>query len=120
MADGFDCDVVVESHLGEVLNAKNEQLLTAITAVAIQAHNHAKLNLEHDPRRIDTGNLRNSIDYEAEIDGNVAEAIIGTNVEYAPYVHFGTSKMEPNRFLQNAVAENTEEFRAIVEQYLKE
>lgn len=35
---------------------------------------------------VNTGNLRNSITYE--INDNVG--IVGTNVEYAPYVEFGT------------------------------
>lgn len=35
---------------------------------------------------VNTGNLRNSITYEVE--GN--EGTVGTNVEYAPYVEFGT------------------------------
>ena len=35
---------------------------------------------------VDTGNLRSSITYD--VDGD--EGVIGTNVEYAPYVEFGT------------------------------
>ena len=35
---------------------------------------------------VDTGNLQDSITYE--VNGN--EGVVGTNVEYAPYVEFGT------------------------------
>ena len=44
---------------------------------------------------------------------------IGTNVEYAPYVHDGTSKMAANRFLKNAVVKHKDEYKAIIEQQLK-
>jgi len=40
--------------------------------------------------------------------------MIGTNVEYAVYVHEGTSRMKANRFLKNAIDENKSELREIV------
>ena len=40
----------------------------------------------------DTGRLKNSITYD--VVGNVGE--VGTNVEYAPYVEFGTGKFAEN------------------------
>ena len=43
---------------------------------------------------------------------------IGTNVEYAPYVHEGTDRMAPNRFLKNAIEKNKSEFEQIFEQLL--
>ena len=44
---------------------------------------------------------------------------IGSNVEYAIYVHEGTSKMSANRFLKNAVMNHRDEYKAIAEQELK-
>lgn len=41
---------------------------------------------------------------------------VGTNVEYAAYVHEGTQKMAPNRFLKNAFTKNEEQIR----KYIKE
>ncbi len=49
---------------------------------------------------IDTGNLVNSI--QVELTGPAA-AVVYTNVEYAPYLEFGTIDMEPRPFLQPAV-----------------
>lgn len=49
----------------------------------------AGLLVEAEAKRncpVDTGNLRSSI--KSEVNGNTAT--IGTNVEYAPYVEFGT------------------------------
>lgn len=39
---------------------------------------------------------------------------IGTNVSYATYVHEGTRKMAPNRFLKRAIEENRDELKDIV------
>lgn len=43
---------------------------------------------------------------------------VGTNVEYAPYVHDGTMRMSPNRFLKNAIEKNRAEYYKIIESYL--
>ncbi len=43
---------------------------------------------------------------------------VGTNVEYATYVHDGTSSMTPNHFLRNAVTMNADEYRAIAKKEL--
>lgn len=46
-------------------------------------------------------------------------AYIGTNVEYAVYVHDGTSKMKPNRFLKNAITKHRDVLKSIIERELK-
>lgn len=66
------------------------------------------------PRRIDTGNLRNSISGAVDDQGDDIIAVIGTNVEYAQYVHDGTTKMTANRFLKDALTHNIDEYREIV------
>ena len=45
--------------------------------------------------------------------------MIGTNVEYAVYVHEGTSRMKPNRFLKKAMDENKAELLQIVAKELR-
>lgn len=49
---------------------------------------------------VDTSNLRNSIQPTPARDNEIQ---IGTNVEYAPYVELGTSKMEAQPFLTPAI-----------------
>lgn len=44
---------------------------------------------------------------------------IGTNVEYAIYVHEGTSRMTPNRFLKNAAERNQKQIRDYIEKIIK-
>ena len=43
---------------------------------------------------------------------------IGTGVKYAIYVHEGTDRMSPNRFLKNAVENNQGEIISIIKQEL--
>lgn len=43
---------------------------------------------------------------------------VGTNVEYAPYVHDGTMRMSPNPFIKNAMEKHKGEYKAIIETYL--
>ncbi len=40
--------------------------------------------------------------------------LVGTNVEYALYVHEGTTDMTPNRFITNAIKNNGAEFEQIM------
>jgi len=59
---------------------------------------------------VDTGRLKGSITTHAgeTEDGNRHEVCVGTNVEYAPYVEFGTRKMNPKPYLRPAFDETKE------------
>ena len=46
--------------------------------------------------------------------------LVGTNVEYAVYVHEGTSEMAPNRFLANAMRNNSAELEKIMKSVLSQ
>lgn len=52
---------------------------------------------------VDTGRLRSSITNQLGTDGGGLLAVIGTNVEYAPYVELGTSKAPAQPFLLPAL-----------------
>ena len=114
----------------------------ALTMVGMEAEGDAKIAIESDPRRVDTGRLRNSITWattkehsEVEptqdsedasssdgLDTSQAEedaVVIGTNVEYAYEIHEGRKGLDPNRFLRNAVERNMEKYRTIIDETLK-
>lgn len=46
--------------------------------------------------------------------------LVGTNVEYALYVHEGTRNMAPNRFIANALRNNTAELEKIIKSVLSQ
>ena len=60
---------------------------------------------------VDTGRLRNSITHQ-QYDENTE--IIGTNVEYAPYVELGTHKMRSRPYLRPAAENHGEEYKQVI------
>lgn len=62
------------------------------------------------------GTLRNSISHATDKDS----AYIGTNVEYAPYVELGTSRMKARPYLKPAATEHSDEYRSIVKRYMNQ
>lgn len=130
-----------------------ERMQRAVDRYLEEAGKHlegeAKKAIEADPRRVDTGLLRNSITFavygrQANISSYTSDATdkngdpvdpieeggyvglapgesegkavyIGTNVEYAMYVHEGTSKMAPNRFIKNAIEWNRQQLKTMAE-----
>jgi len=107
-------DVTINDHSAEYLNEVDAALDRALEGIGIHIEGEAKEELENTPRRIDTGNLRNSINYQVE--SNEKAVYVGTNVEYAIYVHEGTVNMEANRFLKNAVERNKDQ----IDKYIKD
>jgi HK97 gp10 family phage protein len=67
---------------------------------------------------VDTGRLRNSIAVEIEEGG--LSAVVGTNVHYAPFQEFGTSRMRARPFLFPAWEEERERFIAALRRELGE
>ena len=104
------------SNKDDVIKLISQAVPPALNAIGIQAVSNAKTELTKDPVRVDTGRLRNSITHAVQDDS----VYIGTNVEYAIYVHEGTRKMAPNRFLANAIRNNVDEYKAIAEKYMKD
>lgn len=63
-----------------------------------------------------TGNLKNSIQTDFEND---LTAVVGTAVEYAPYVEFGTSKRPPRPYLAPAAEAVRPAFIAAAKELLR-
>lgn len=142
-------DIHMEDHSGDILNALNQNIDKTLEALGLQAAGYAQLELENDPRRIDTGLLRNSITYavageepekhtyhadrgdgQGSYHGRMSKAdgekavYVGTNVEYSPYVHEGHSTpsgghVAPNRFLRNAIDRHKDEYKQMIEAGLR-
>lgn len=52
-------------------------------------------------------------------DSSDMSVYIGTNVEYAVYVHEGARGMTPNRFIRNAIEKNQDRYLSLIERQLK-
>jgi HK97 gp10 family phage protein len=75
--------VTFKDYSDEVLAAFEEASLRALERCGQQAEGYSK-----DLAPVNTGNLRNNINHR--VDPGEPAAFIGTNVEYAAYVEFGT------------------------------
>lgn len=71
----------IDSIILKLENLENLDVSVPLEKACLVVENAAKSKVP-----VDTGNLRSSITHEVE--GN--EGVVGTNVEYAPYVEFGT------------------------------
>ena len=89
----------------EVVDKINKDIIKRLTISAELVETSAK---QKTP--VDTGRLRASINYKVEKD----VAIIGTNVEYAPYIEYGHSKKAPGGFLRPAFDENIRRIKQIM------
>lgn len=101
---------IVSDNSGAVIEAKDAAVRRAMEAVGIHLEGEAADALEMDPRRVDTGRLKGSMSHSSD-DNSVT---VGTNVEYAIYVHEGTRKMAPNAFLKNAFEMNMDQVRQYI------
>lgn len=107
---GFNFQITSNRDLVE--QATTEQIARALEAIGLQAEGYAKMKCP-----VDTGNLRNSITHSVRMDDDAV--YIGTNVEYAAYVEMGTSKMKAQPYLKPAVVDHADEYKQMVEYYLK-
>lgn len=78
-------------YLDKSLTKSDSELQSVIDKAAAVCEAEAKQDCP-----VDTGNLRGSIHTEK---GHL-EDIVGTDVEYAPYVEFGTYKMGAQPYMQ--------------------
>lgn len=123
--------VRMNSHKDEFLKAEEEAIDRAMEMIGLQMEGYAKEALTAS-KAVDTGRLRGSVTYatvnshssgQSPAEGSDyathgtperGEVVIGTNVEYAPYIEFGTSKMAARPYLRNTVQGHHDEYRAMI------
>ena len=71
------------------LNLMHSQVERALEKCGLLAEGYAQVKLTEQDA-VDTGNLRNSINHKVVTNKNEHSVYVGTNVEYAPYIEFGT------------------------------
>ena len=112
-------DVKIEVDSAAVLaafeNLKTADIYNAIRDSALLVERDAKLNCP-----VDTGNLRASIQTEINETDTEYVAEVGTNVEYAAFVEFGTKNMEAKPYLVPALEANRDTIKESIMNALKE
>lgn len=104
--------VKVNDNTDQVLKELDNAMERALTRIGLAAEGYAKKEAP-----VDTGNLQNSITHAVEMGEKAA--YIGTNVEYASYVEFGTYKMEAKPFLRPAATEHSSVYERIAKEELQ-
>ena len=99
------------SHVKEALAAEQAARDKALEIIGGKAESYAKRLCP-----VDTGNLRNSITHQQM---NENTEVVGSNVDYAPYVELGTHRMAAKPFLRPAAEGHTTEYKAIIENIMK-
>lgn len=102
--------IVTENNTKVITAALGNAVVAALEEIGLVAEGAAKRLCP-----VDTGRLRNSITH-ALVSRESVE--VGTNVEYAIYVHEGTSKRDGIPFLREAAQNNKSRFEAILRKHL--
>lgn len=160
--------IIFQNNKQQILDEFDEAIMKALITCGGTAESYAKNNLR-DSHAIDTGLLRNSVTWAIDgempnIQSYVADkgegmgqyegtapkmsdptVFVGTNVEYAPYIEFGTgakntsggrdtpwgykdkngetvwtSGMPARPFIAPAVADHIEKYQSIFQKYLSQ
>lgn len=128
------------SHLDEVMKDMDAAIQRALNAMGVQLERNAKTEINkavydtpESPDYVRTGRLRASITYATKTEHSDPEenkalqtgdtklrgkpdedkVYVGTNVEYAPYVEFGTSRMHARPYLKPALENHMDEYKTI-------
>lgn len=104
------------SHAPQVLSAEEKARGIALEIIGGKAEGYAKKLCP-----VDTGNLRNSITHQRM---NENTEVIGTNVEYAPYVELGHHTtggtfVAGRPYLRPAAEGHSSEYRRIIEDCMR-
>lgn len=102
---------VREDNREAIAEAIDQALAAALEEVGLVAEGYAKRACP-----VDTGRLRNSITHVTMPDEKAV--YIGTNVEYAPCVEYGTVHQDPQPFLKPAAKDHASTYRAIMQKHL--
>lgn len=105
---------VAEFNDEEVKAALDQALARAMEKVGLVAEGDVKVKTPKD-----TGRLQNSITHQLSVDGGDYSVMVGTNVEYAPFVELGTHDRDGTHFMENALKKRAKVYAGIIESELK-
>lgn len=109
---------VQHNNIDPVMQKTTDSINRALEMIGIQAEKFAKaLCPVGTPESTGIagymgGTLRNSIAHQVVMQETAV--YVGTNVEYAPYVELGTSKMAKRPYLKPAIEDHIEHYKQII------
>jgi HK97 gp10 family phage protein len=77
----------------EVEKAVKQSVSEVANIVVKDAKERLKSGLQQNPKHVRTSRLLSSIMRKRELEKDQFEAVVGTDVEYAPYIEFGTGDL---------------------------
>lgn len=107
---------ITQDNTKAIKTALEQQVDAALEEIGEVCEGYAK-----NMAPVRTGRLKSSITHQRAA-GFLAQrhtVYIGTNVEYATYQEFGTSKIKPQPFLKPAIVDHVDEYQGIVRNRLK-
>lgn len=116
-ADESGVELIIQDNSAQIKAALGDALIAALEEIGLVGESAAKKRCP-----VDTGRLRNSITHA--LFSAEKWVIIGTNVEYAEYVHepvrLPNGKTRPGQpFLRDAAQSNHSRFQSIVKKHLQ-
>lgn len=96
----------INDHTKEVLSEVDRLISERLITAALMVERSAKKMVP-----VVTGTLRRSITHEPKKPKR--KVVVGSNVEYAPFVEMGTSKMSARPYLRPALHANMEKIRKL-------
>lgn len=106
---------IIEDNTERVVNELKTQIANALSKVGATAEADVVkyMTAEHI---VDTGRLRASITNQMDNDGK--SVVVGTNVEYGPYVELGARGRKPRPYLRNTITNNQDKYVGIIKDML--
>ena len=110
----------------EITEAIEREMRKRLFLIGVRVSSHARKlvststrangpSLPGEPPHADTGRMRNSVTHDVtrDAEGHLV-ARVGSNVEYAPHLELGTSKMEARPFLLRSIEDQRDKIKEII------
>ena len=118
----FNIETNIDAVISDLTGSTEQALRAAadeLSNTAYSVEKTAKENIKRN-KTVDTGRLLGSISTDIKQDGSGITAEVGTNVEYANYIEYGTYKMSAKPFLNPAFEEETEGLENRIRQAIRD
>lgn len=119
---GYEVEIDVSKAVGRIEDASKavkDKIAEGTRTAGFFMEGEVKASIagqRSEPTSVDTGNFLNSVTTEAE----GINTKVYTDVEYAKYLEWGTSKMNPRKHFQNSLIRNVDKIREYIAKKIKE